>query len=210
MEKGYALILAWPDTKCKQAGAWYDPIMKQFRINKSGYYRIGHAAVVLIHGKTGKCHYFDFGRYHAPVGHGRVRSELTDHDLVLSSQIRFDEFRIPNNLKDLLSEIQDKEECHGEGKLAAGITEVDFNKSLAKAIEMQDREFIPYGPFVKNGTNCSRFVQHVAVSGLPFGWMKFSFKYPIMITPTPKWNTIICASFLKKLVRKQEEIYELT
>jgi hypothetical protein len=81
MFSGFALALAWPETLCKQAGSWYDYHMHYLGINKKGYYKVGHSALVLVNQSSGNCQYFDFGRYHAPHGLGRVRSERTDNDL---------------------------------------------------------------------------------------------------------------------------------
>ncbi len=79
-EKGFAIALAWPEMYCKQTGAWYDDLSYWLGISKNRFYKVGHAAVVLVD-PSGKCHYYDFGRYHAPYGYGRVRSAEADHDL---------------------------------------------------------------------------------------------------------------------------------
>ena len=52
LHSGFALVLAWPETKCKQAGAWYDYPLQLMNLNKNGYYKIGHAAIVLIDDHT--------------------------------------------------------------------------------------------------------------------------------------------------------------
>ncbi|MDQ3395429.1 MAG: hypothetical protein M3512_15145, partial [Bacteroidota bacterium] len=69
-KKGFAILLAWPETFCKQAGGWYDPLLSWLGISKNHYYRVGHAAVVLVNGFNGSLQYFDFGRYHSPYGYG--------------------------------------------------------------------------------------------------------------------------------------------
>jgi len=79
--KDIAIILAWPETICKQTNAWYDGLMNKLKISKNGYYKVGHAAIVLVNSKKGEAHYFDFGRYHSPKGQGRVRDISTDYDL---------------------------------------------------------------------------------------------------------------------------------
>ena len=89
MQTGIAIALAWPETWCKEAGSWYDRFMKIIGISKNGYYRVGHAAVVLVDTNSGRCHYFDFGRYHCPKGYGRIRDAETDHDLKIITQARF-------------------------------------------------------------------------------------------------------------------------
>ena len=70
---GFAIALAWPETYCKQAGSWYEFITAALGINRNNYYKAGHAALVLVDGINKTCHYFDFGRYHSPFQHGRVK-----------------------------------------------------------------------------------------------------------------------------------------
>lgn len=202
MENDLAVLLAWPETYCKQAGAWYDPLMQMVGVNHAGYYKVGHAAIVMISKESGVCHYFDFGRYHSPNGYGRVRNQETDHELALSSRISFDSNGEPTNLQDVLDELEGKEACHGEGQLHAGLVSINFNSAYSKAKEMQDKEFIPYGPFTLNGSNCSRFVQVCAISGMSFSLNRLGLKYPLMLTPTPKWNATITKRNLNRFVEK--------
>ena len=53
---GFAIALAWPETFCKQAGAWYDFFMEKIGISLNNHYKVGHAAVVLVDGQSGKFH----------------------------------------------------------------------------------------------------------------------------------------------------------
>ncbi|AWW29694.1 hypothetical protein DN752_05910 [Echinicola strongylocentroti] len=184
---GFALVLAWPNTYCKQAGAWYDPIMKWAGFNKNGYYKAGHAAIVLICPESGKCHYFDFGRYHAPFGHGRVRSAETDPELTIlqTAQIIGDHI---HNLHAILEELSENESCHGSGPLHASVSRISLPQALSKAINLQKKSPLPYGPFVPQGSNCSRFVQKVLLAGLPFLWHRIKLTFPYSITPTPATN----------------------
>lgn len=84
--KGFAVALAWPETYCKQPGACYDGLMNRFGIAKNNFYKVGHAAVLLVNKSRKKCFYFDFGRYHSTFGKGRVRSAETDHDLAFNTK----------------------------------------------------------------------------------------------------------------------------
>ena len=186
---GLALALAWPDTKCKQTGAWYDIVMRAIRINVYGYYRVGHAAIVLVDGIAGTCHYFDFGRYHAPHGHGRVRSEITDHELKIEATAQFshDHLRI-ENLDIILKELQNNSSTHGTGTINGAVTKVDFNACFDFAMDLNRLDAIPYGPFIPHGTNCSRFVNCVLQKGILSWRAKLFLKTPVMLTPTPMWN----------------------
>ena len=78
MGNDFALVIGWPDAYCKQPGFWFDPIGRILGMNRNGFYKVGHSAIVLIDVKNKKCEYFDFGRYHAPFKKGRVRDQVKD------------------------------------------------------------------------------------------------------------------------------------
>jgi len=186
MEKGIAVTIAWPETYCKQAGAWYDPVIQAVNIGKNGYYKVGHAAIVLID-SNGNCFYFDFGRYHTPHSFGRVRDVSTDHDLKIFTKVKFDNDGEPI-LKNLLDELNNNASCHGDGKLRAGYIHTNFDKAYQCAKEIQQNDYLPYGPFVRKGTNCSRFVRDIALVGSKNKWVNAKLRLPWMLTPSPMWN----------------------
>jgi len=186
---GLAVALAWPQTWCKQPNAWYDKLMLKLGISINHYYRAGHAALILIEKSNGDCHYFDFGRYHAPFEYGRVRSATTDHDLDLpiKAQLTTDGKSI-TNLTEILEFLHQNQACHGNGDLYGSYTEVDFHKAYHKALQMQEKSPLPYGPFVYDGTNCSRFVHTVVLAGRPRMKHALRMKYMVPLTPSPMSN----------------------
>jgi hypothetical protein len=186
--KDLAIVLAWPQTWCKQPGSWYDNFMEYFGVSKGHYYEVGHAAVVLIEGKTGRCHYFDFGRYHAPYQFGRVRGELTDPELEIRQPVKFDKKGEIANLQYILEELSKREACHGQGKLFASVCQINFRKAYQKALEMQESSPLPYGPFAIKGSNCSRFVNEVVKAGQPGIGIYLKLNFPKSFTPTPLGN----------------------
>jgi hypothetical protein len=186
--KDLAIVLAWPQTWCKQPGSWYDNLMAYFGVSKNHYYAVGHAAVVLIEGKTGHCHYFDFGRYHAPYQYGRVRGELTDPELKMQHKALYDRFGNIENEMEILKELSTREACHGQGKLFASICQINFKKAYQKALEMQELSPLPYGPFAFKGSNCSRFVNDVVKAGKPYFNIYLKLQFSKSITPTPLGN----------------------
>jgi hypothetical protein len=186
---GFAIALAWPQTFCKQAGAWYDMLMHWLGINKSGYYQVGHAAIVLIDAANGSCHYFDFGRYHAPHGYGRVRNAKTDHDLNLNIKAIVKGEKILN-LGAILEELHGNPSTHGTGTIYGTQVPINFKAAFDMATKMQDREFIAYGPFRAGGTNCSRFVNKILRAGRLRVYSKIPLFFPWMLTPTPMWNLV--------------------
>jgi hypothetical protein len=186
---GFAIALAWPQTYCKQAGAWYDAIMGGLGISKNNYYKAGHAALVLVDHENSKCHYFDFGRYHAPFQHGRVRSVETDHELAINTiPLISNDGSTLGNFKEILTELQGNPACHGEGALYASYCPVNFKRAFEKATEMQKLSPIRYGPFQYKGSNCSRFVNAVILAGKPDWKARIKLRYLVPLTPTPLNN----------------------
>lgn len=186
---GFAIALAWPETACKQAGAWYDPLLFTLGINKNGYYKVGHAAVLLISTQKQNIHYFDFGRYHAPHGYARVRSAKTDHDLRIKTKVNLSEDSSEIlNINEILSELYCNSSTHGDASIYGALTKIDYDASLNYALDLQKREFLPYGPFQINGSNCSRFVSSVIKAGDPSLFTQLKLAFPLTISPTPMWN----------------------
>jgi hypothetical protein len=207
MHNGIAIALAWPETLCKQAGAWYDRPLKWLGINKNRYYKVGHAAIVLIDNDSGNCHYFDFGRYHAPHQHGRVRSAHTDHDLEMNTKAIVNNHNTILNYKEILLELFNNESCHGSGALHAGYCSINFDKAYKKAMDMQANSPIAYGPFLPFGTNCSRFVNTVLLSGEPSFIYKLVLTYPKTLSPTPIGN--VKALNLNCIISTNKELVEI-
>ena len=186
MSKGFAITLAWPETLCKQAGGWYDSLLHYLGISREGYYRVGHSAMILVDDKTQQCQYFDFGRYHSPHGYGRVRNVKTDHDLHIETKAFINNDRTGiTNLSEILLELYSNSSTHGTGEIYGAVTRINFNKAHALAMKMQKKKFISYGPFLPNGTNCSRFVSSVLQVGSLKLLQKIKLRFPLTLSPTP-------------------------
>lgn len=185
---GYAIALAWPETYCKQAGAWYDPLTFYLGINANHHYKVGHAAVILVNGRSGKCHYFDFGRYHAPFGYGRIRNQTTDDDLKISTKAIISDAGSIVNIHKILSELYHNPSCHGSGIIHATYAKIRFDLAFNTALKMQQRNPWKYGPFIRKGTNCSRFVRTIILSGKPRLLKALRLRFPLTLSPTPKGN----------------------
>nr|MBS0037082.1 hypothetical protein [Saprospiraceae bacterium] len=190
---GIAIALAWPRTFCKQPGGWYDPLCHLLGISYRHYYRVGHAAVVLVNGQDGRCLYFDFGRYIAPMYCGRVRSAKTDHRLKIktTAKVSYNPLKLLN-YNDILMELRGNTDCHGEGPMCGSYCSVNFHSALECAQKMQQKSPLPYGPFIWNGTNCSRFVRTVILAGKPglIHRVKLNFLLPVTPRPTDNINSL--------------------
>jgi len=187
MHNGYGLVLAWPKTKVKQVGAWYDALMTFFGFNKNGYYKVGHAALVLINDKTRSCKYYDFGRYQSPFGYGRIRNKNTDFNLSISTKAKYRNGEL-QNVKQILTELEKKGATNGFGPTYYSPIRLDVKKAENYINKQQKIGFISYGPFVSGGSNCSRFVSAVLLAGKPKLLQSLALTFPLSLTPTPLWN----------------------
>ncbi len=206
MHNGVAIILAWPETLCKQAGSWYDPLMQWTLVNKNNYYKIGHAAIVLIDSDKGNCYYFDFGRYHAPHQYGRVRSAHTDHELEMEIKAIVSEDNTLENYEEILLALKNNTSCHGSGTLHSSYCAINFDKALEKAMEMQRSSPIAYGPFIPEGTNCSRFVRTIALAGKPNLIQQLILGFPLTISPTPIGNVRALKNYKRIPTQPEKEV----
>lgn len=186
---GFAIAIAWPETYCKQSGNWYDSFLTKIGIAQHHYYKVGHAALVLVNAQNGECRYFDFGRYHTPWKHGRTRSELTDPSLKVNTVARISASKKEIlNFEEILTELQLNPECHGEGSIHASYAAIDYENALAKAYWFQVNSPFSYGPFSIGGSNCSRFVNDTLVAGKPDFWSLIRLRLFVPLTPTPLNN----------------------
>ena len=185
MKNDCIVALAWPEGMVAAPGSWYDKIL-----STNGKYRAGHSAILLIDSEKKKSHYFDFGRYHTPTGYGRVRDVETDADLTVIDPIIENKKIV--NIKSILLQLSEMKATHGEGKMYASLlTDIYFDNAFSTAKAIQQKGMLPYGPFIRKGTNCSRFVAAVIKSsGISF-IKKLRFKYPFCISPSPKRNVCI-------------------
>src|SRR3546814_11461772 len=81
-------------------------------------FKVGHAAMVLIHRKTGSLAYFDFGRYITPRGYGRARSVDSDPRLALETRAQINNKGEIGHLHAVLGELHQLiYAMHGGGRM---------------------------------------------------------------------------------------------
>jgi len=209
-QKGFIIPLAWPETKVIFEGKWYDFLMRWFGFLKNNYYLAGHAAFVFVSITENKFLYYDFGRYHTPIKHGRVRNIDTDPELEIKLKPKINLDGKLLNIEALLFELQSNKACHGDGALLASIYyNIDLPKAIKFATKMQNKGTIPYGPLNFGGTNCSRFVNQVSKHATLSWIKKIILTFPYTISATPKFNIRLINSqktYYKMLKPKEFEI----
>ncbi|HJM16637.1 MAG TPA: DUF6695 family protein [Flavobacteriales bacterium] len=153
LKTDFIITLAWPEGEILSVGSWYDNILGENR-----KYKIGHTALLSVNSETKIISYYDFGRYHSPIGFGRIRDFETDPDLRLDIKATIKNNSILN-LSEIISNISENKSTHGEGTLYYKvIRNVNLTTSKFFAKQKQDEGIISFGPFSEKSLNCGRFV----------------------------------------------------
>ncbi|WP_435415961.1 DUF6695 family protein [Polaribacter aestuariivivens] len=189
---GIIIILSYPDTVVRPA---YWEKLSAFwpKIGIGGKHAVqaGHAALLLLKKNDAVINYFDFGRYITSYGNGRVRSKETDPELAISIAGKFEKNQL-KNLSEILLWIENHpEKTHGDGRLVASINEeINFEKAALFIHQLIDKKEIPYGAFLKNGSNCARFVTDTIIASSENKKIKNALKTSNLFTPSPIGNVI--------------------
>ena len=163
-----AIPIAWPDQTARGDELWM-AILRKIGIVKNLNFKVGHAAIVLVHRKTGTLKYYDFGRYIVPRGFGRARSAKFDPRLQLHTKAQFTVTGDLENLAEILQELKDLEQAtHGGGRLLCSVAdEISFKKAEKFAEDLVDQGPILYGALAPGNNSCSRYVAQILVNAMP-------------------------------------------
>ena len=189
---GIIVILSYPDTVVRPAYSEFSSkIWPLIGVGGKHAVQAGHAALLLIKKGESEINYFDFGRYITSFGNGRVRSKETDPELVVPVKAKFEKDTLIN-LDDILLWLdKHPEKTHGEGRLIASTnTKIDYTKASIFIKKLIAQKEVPYGAFVKNGTNCARFVTDTIVNSTKNKKIKKQLKTSNLLTPSPIGNVI--------------------
>ena len=198
---GIIIILSYPDTIVRPA---YWETLSNFwpKIGIGGEHAVqaGHAALLLLQKNNSEINYFDFGRYITSYGNGRVRCKETDPELEVTIKANFKNNEILNVEEILLWIENHPEKTHGDGRLVASIhNEINFKKAQKFIQELIDEKEIPYGAFIKNGTNCARFVTDTIIASSENKKIGKQLKKSNLLTPSPIGNVIKANTNLQNL-----------
>lgn len=192
MVSGLIVILSYPDTVVRPAYTEFSSkIFPLIGVGSKHAVQAGHAALLLIEKETGNVDYYDFGRYITSFGYGRVRSKETDVELEVPLKAVLDDGKLIN-IKELLLWLEARpDKTHGDGRLVAGVNyEIDYKKAKAYIEGLQNRKEVLYGAFVKNGSNCARFVTDTLIASSLQRKIKWKLKTSNQFTPSPIGNVI--------------------
>ena len=189
---GIIITMAYPDTVVMVSKEWFSPYLRYLGVGKKNYVKAGHAALVLINKETGILEYHDFGRYITPEPFGRVRGGDTDNELQFPLQAIIED-GIILNLNEMLKFLATHPKLtHGDGKLIASVCgAIDYKKARTHITTMQQKHFIRYAAFIKEGCNCARFVTDALIASVTDLKIKNNLINSKRFTPSTVGNVLL-------------------
>ncbi|MEM6717882.1 MAG: DUF6695 family protein [Bacteroidota bacterium] len=192
---GIILVLAYPETIVRTSQEWYSPYLRFMGMGKKNYVRAGHAALVLIKKATGELDYYDFGRYITQLSYGRVRSKERDRELdfPLKAVIRNGEIV---NLDELLHFLANNPKLtHGEGTMFASVCDqIDYDAAQSYIDYCLRQGATNYAAFLKNASNCARFVTDTLIASTTNLTIKKRLKKSNRFTPSTISNVVLAST----------------
>ncbi|WP_274475314.1 DUF6695 family protein [Mangrovimonas aestuarii] len=188
---GLMIVMSYPETVVMVADEWYSSYLKYFGIGKKDYVRAGHAALVLIDKSTGELEYHDFGRYITPEPFGRVRGKDTDCELDFPLKAELNGDEIVNLTKLLVFLATHPKLTHGDGRLIATVcTAIDYREARKHITDQQHKHFIRYAAFIKDASNCARFVTRALIASVTDEKIKRKLIASTRFTPSTVGNVL--------------------
>lgn len=96
------------------------------------------------------------------------------------------------NLEEILLWIEKHpEKTHGKGRLIASINDkINYQKAQLFIDNLIAKKEVPYGAFVKSGSNCARFVTDTIINSCSQKNIVLKLKSSYLLTPSPIGNTL--------------------
>lgn len=162
---------------------------------------------MLIEKESGVLEYHDFGRYITSEPNGRVRGKSTDHELDFPIQAEISNNRI-RNLNEILKFLATHSKLtHGDGRLIASVcSAVNYKAAKKHIIMMQNRHFIRYAAFIKDASNCARFVTGALIASVTDFKIRKKLIKATRFTPSTIGNVVIAdtESFIYEISERGE------
>ncbi len=205
------IVMAYPQEVVRTTEAFYSKLLPIVGIGKQGFIKAGHACMIIIKNGSDTFEYYDFGRYISSEGYARARGANTDPETTVDVKAIWEDGEI-SNLPELLTWLYEHpEKTRGYGDLYASVcTSVNY-ESVKKYIDLiQGEGMIEYGPFAKNGTNCSRFVTDAMTNGITDKKIQKRVKKTYNITPSVLANVGAANSYDYYWVATKDSVYTST
>lgn len=158
-DNAVVVVVGFPEEIVAATPDFYSEIMPLFGFGRDKRVRAGHIGLVIAKEGSPEFQYFDVGRYLSPVGYSRLRGANTDPELTIEIDAQWDGKQLKNVPELLLWLEKHPEVTCGEGTLYASVSQcIDYNRTMQFINHLQSMEIFSYGPFVNEGSNCTRFV----------------------------------------------------
>jgi hypothetical protein len=192
LENAIIIILSFPDTIVRPAyWEFSSKIWPKIGIGSKHAVQAGHSALLLIKKNKPEIKYFDFGRYITSYGSGRVRSFETDPEIYIPLKASFKNNMLTNLDTILLWMEKHPEKTHGEGRLIASVNQhINYDNAINYIHNLINKKEYPYGPFIKKGSNCARFVTDTLINSCTKKSIQLKLKSSYLVTPSPIGNTL--------------------
>ena len=193
--KDIAIVIAFPDNWAK-GEKLRDRLLCKYNICYTPYYKVGHAALLIINHINGEVEYFDFGRYFSAPGKGRARSKATDPKLQIPIKAQINDEGKVDNLREIMDYLESiPDATHGYGKTIFSVFyQINRNKAIQWIDEIIAKGSIPYGTFSLTAMNCSRFVARAIMKGTKSKNKKIKIGLPSTIVTVPIGNVVNASS----------------
>lgn len=200
----FCIPIGWPDTWSLGEDQFLRWLYK-WGISKDKYYKVGHAAMLLIQRSTGYVEYFDFGRYTTDPKRGRVRSEITDPLLHIPIQAKIQADRIVNLevIIDYLFTIT--RVTHGYGVLYCSVyPKMNYASTKQFTDNLIQKGSIRYTTFAPKSTNCARFVVGALLAGSTNRFDRLKLQLPLTLKGSPV-GTAVDVGYISGIFRKEKK-----
>ncbi len=202
------IIITYPEEIVSATEALYSKLLPILGMGKNGQIKAGHTGLILIKDGAETFEYYDNGRYISPIGYSRVRGANTDPSLKIEISAKWHGDDI-TNVDELLMWMHNHPDCpFGIGPFYASVVK-DVNYRDAKDIidKYQTEDIIPYGPFVIEGVNCSRFVAKVTKKSVLNKRTSRKLNNVFRITPSCLGNIRIVSNGTNYYIAQGDSVY---
>lgn len=208
---GIILVLAYPETIVRTSEEWYSPYLRFMGMGTKNYLRAGHATLVLIEKATGNLAYYDYGRYVTKLSYGRVRSKERDRELDFPLKAIIRQGKIIN-LEEIVRFLANNPKLtHGEGTMLASVCDqVDYAVAQKYIKYCLRQGSTTYAAFLKNASNCARFVTDTLIASTTNSKLKKRLKKSSWFTPSTVSNVVLASTSDKIFEVSGDEIQVFT
>ena len=203
------IVMAYPNDLVRTTPSLYSTLLPFVGMGSGDRIRAGHACMVLAKEGNETLEYYDFGRYVTPRSYSRMRSVQTDPEVAIDIKAKWDGKKL-TNVTEIIQWLYDHpEKTHGYSELYASVSEnVNYERVTEYVDIFREKGLMSYGPFVKDGSNCARFVTGAMYHGILDEDIHSDVKNQYLLTPSGLGNVSAANSYDKHYVVEEDTLYQ--